>query len=282
MNPSRLKYYEVFGLTEKATKSEVKRAYRKLAMKFHPDRNPDPKAHKLFLDLTEAYQVLMDDHPVPKPATANPNQPRNEKTEDQRIREAKERLKQQNNRIRLQQEYYFRKMTSGARWKIFRITAYAAAFIACVLLIEPFLPTHFEEHTIVAYSGSYNGLEHSDIRYLKTDRDLRLFVSSPPQVILRSHPQISVERSFWMRNPVRLWYQTMYSKRSYPIDFSIANIYPLTSVLLLLPAFTLWYKRKAYYFVMLYYFSQYIVGGILLYILFSQDRWAHLVTFGLL
>ena len=54
-------YYEVLGVERNATEEEVKRAYRKLAVKFHPDKNPDdPHAEEKFKELGEAYDVLMD------------------------------------------------------------------------------------------------------------------------------------------------------------------------------------------------------------------------------
>jgi molecular chaperone DnaJ len=54
-------YYEVLGIGRNATDEEVKRAYRKLAVKFHPDKNPDdPHAEEKFKELGEAYDVLMD------------------------------------------------------------------------------------------------------------------------------------------------------------------------------------------------------------------------------
>lgn len=54
-------YYEVLGVTRSASVEEVKRAYRKLAVKFHPDKNPDdPHAEEKFKELGEAYDVLMD------------------------------------------------------------------------------------------------------------------------------------------------------------------------------------------------------------------------------
>jgi molecular chaperone DnaJ len=54
-------YYEVLGVQRTATSEEVKRAYRKLAVQFHPDKNPgDPHAEEKFKELGEAYDVLMD------------------------------------------------------------------------------------------------------------------------------------------------------------------------------------------------------------------------------
>jgi molecular chaperone DnaJ len=54
-------YYEVLGISRGTSEEETKRAYRKLAVKFHPDKNPDdPHAEEKFKELGEAYDVLMD------------------------------------------------------------------------------------------------------------------------------------------------------------------------------------------------------------------------------
>ncbi len=54
-------YYEVLGLSREAPDADIKKAYRRLAMKHHPDRNPDdPKAELAFKEAKEAYEVLSD------------------------------------------------------------------------------------------------------------------------------------------------------------------------------------------------------------------------------
>lgn len=54
-------HYEILGVTREASADEIKRAYRGLSLKWHPDRNPSPEAQSKFQEISSAYEILSDD-----------------------------------------------------------------------------------------------------------------------------------------------------------------------------------------------------------------------------
>jgi molecular chaperone DnaJ len=61
LSTNRGDYYAVLGISEAATENEIKAAFRKLALKYHPDKNPgDPEAETRFKEISSAYDVLAD------------------------------------------------------------------------------------------------------------------------------------------------------------------------------------------------------------------------------
>lgn len=56
-------YYKILGVSNDATQADIKKAYRKLALKWHPDKNPERQAEatKKFRDISKAYEVLSDE-----------------------------------------------------------------------------------------------------------------------------------------------------------------------------------------------------------------------------
>src|SRR5699024_12760037 len=59
---SKRDYYEVLGVQKSASSDDIRKAYRRMAMKYHPDRNPDSaEAEEKFKEAKEAYEILSDD-----------------------------------------------------------------------------------------------------------------------------------------------------------------------------------------------------------------------------
>ena len=54
-------HYKTLSIGRNASKEEIKKAYRKLALQWHPDKNQDPRAHDMFIQINEAYLILSDD-----------------------------------------------------------------------------------------------------------------------------------------------------------------------------------------------------------------------------
>lgn len=276
------KYFALFGLTEDASQHELRKAYRKLAMQFHPDKNQDPKAEEVFIQLKQAYELLLDyQKNGPKNYTVKPSRNRN-KHAAHRNPNTKRKYQNTQEFERFKEEYYFKKLTSGTKWKVFTWMKNIAVVIGLLLIIEEFLPTHFTTKTVEAYSDFYNGLEQNSVRCLLTHDGQKMWIENPTVRMFYENPIIQVEESFIFRNPVKIWYQELDFKKHYPVDFSAVNLFPVIPFLFFIPFITHRYRRKNYIFTIGYIFSFYIIGTLLLWFLLTQDRWLHLLTFGLI
>ena len=60
MTTKKRDYYEILGVEKSASDEKIRKAFRKLALEFHPDRNKSPDASEKFKEISEAYQVLTD------------------------------------------------------------------------------------------------------------------------------------------------------------------------------------------------------------------------------
>lgn len=284
------KYYKILGLPNGALQTEIRKKYRKLVMQYHPDRNDSPAAKEKFILLKDAYEILMDKKSLPdlrrkRPAKSNPKQKEAEDQfqRDQRAREAQIRYEQLKQKEFLENERYYQMMTKGVKWKTIRVSAILGAILSLMILCDYYLPRHYKEDRVSGYNINYaRGLNGTPISLIETESEEVYWVERLTSDLYGKNREILIESSWFFHNPVRIISKGKLHNTYYDINFNMFIIGWILIPLFLVPAFTLYYKRKTIGFTVLYHFSYYAINSLILIYLISEDRWAHILTFGLL
>ncbi len=273
------KYLEMLNLPIYASKDDIRKQFRKLAKEFHPDRNKAENATEIFQSIKEAYDYLIEDRPEINFIPIE-NSPSEEIKRMERIRKAKERLREQ----RLAEEKKiiesYQKLTSGLRWKVFSTISVISLFASFILLSEPYLPKHLEKQIVTDYSSSYNGLTQNQVFLIKTNQKLKIFCKHTLQEKLFYNDTIYIERSFVFHNPTKIFHRNKLEIDSYNIDFSVVNLFPFISILFSIPFFVQQKKQFTTSYIFLYKLSFYVIEGLFLIFLITQDRWLHFIFLG--
>lgn len=289
------RYYRVLGLPDGADQDSIRKAYRKQAMRFHPDRNPSKSAEKQFIVITEAYEILTGKRPAPAPrrtatTSQNPNVSKKaaerratkaRKSDEERVKEAQERYREQQLREKLEDEAYFRKLTTGVKWKTVKVCAVVGIILSILFIADRFLPHHYETDRVTHYSlnqaFSSNG---SPLSIVKTKKDNYYWVSRMTYTLYGRAPSISVESSWIFHEPIRLISHGKVENTYFNVHYTFYSNFFLILAIMLTPTFTIFYKRRTPTFTILYHTSYFGIGALILYFVFTHDRWAHLLTLG--
>lgn len=275
------RYYDILGLPMGASKDEVKRAYRKLVKLYHPDRNSSPEAQQRFLLIQKAYDVINSGVIAAAKSSETAYEKRKREGEE-RLKKARERYRKTHAQEQYREHVYYHKLTSGKQWLFFKTMSYLCAFIAALLLIEFFLPHHFVKDSIRGYShDTYGGLRTNSVMLVELQNEGKFFIENTGYKSPFDYHTCFLEQSWIFHQPLALHHpQNGISYYVYPIDFTVNSLFPVSIVLLLVPLFTVYYKRKNANFSILYHASYYFVFILLLLFLFTEDRWIHFLTAG--
>ena len=219
----RNKYYKILGLSTNATENDVRKAYRKLVMKYHPDKNQNPGAEDLFIQITEAYEILTGkkDAPVSAERRSQPQTEQNKEEEKkQRVKNAQKRYQEQRFREFLENEIYFRKLTSGVKWKTMKVSAVIGALLALMLIADYILPHHYKEDRVTHYTlNRARGEWGKQLSLVQTESEDKYWISRITYSLYGRYPDIFVESSWIFHNPIRLVSREKMKYRYYDIHF---------------------------------------------------------------
>lgn len=279
---SKNKYYRILGLAPDASQDDVRRAYRKMVMKYHPDKNPSPTAEAKFIQIKEAYEVLtgkVEEKVVRVRSTSTEQEKKEEK--EARVKEAQKRYEEQQYRSFMDNELYYQRLTTGFRWKLMKISAIFGIILNLMFIADYFLPHHYEEDRVSQYNiNPAKGTDGKDISLIVTEKGERYWINNISFALYTVDPDIFVERSWFFHNSINLISVIDLKYRFYKIDFNYYRHAWLFMLVFFVPLFTVLYKRRSTSFTVIYHFAYYISNTMMIVFILTGDRWAHILTLG--
>lgn len=276
------KYFKILGLPENADQTEIRKQYRKLAMRLHPDKNPSPLAKEQFLLVSDAYEILIGRKSPPSNGHVHISKSK-EKTQEERIREAKIRHDEQLKKERLENERYYRSLFTGRKWKIIKVASIIGCLISLLLIVDLFLPRHFEKDKVEFYARNIHfGNEQIEHSLVKTEKGTYFWIGGIDHTLYSEYPSVYVERTWIFHQPIHLISIQKIKYIYFPIKYTFFSILFIVIILMLVPIFIRFFRQKKVWYTVVYHLALYISTGLILFFLFSNDHWAHLLTLGIL
>jgi hypothetical protein len=276
------RYFKILELPETANQSEIRKQYRKLAMRLHPDKNPSPQAKDQFLLVSEAYEILIGRKAPPTLGRVHISKSK-EKTHEERIREARIRHEDQLKKERLENELYFRNLFIGRKWKILKVASVLGCFISLLIILDLFLPSHYEEDKIEFYARNIQmGNEKLDHSLVRTEKGSYFWISGIDYTLYNEYPSIYIEKTRIFHQPIQLISIQKIKYAYFPVKYTFYSVAFIVILFMLIPMLIRVVRQKKVWYTVLYHLALYVSSGLILIFLFSNDHWAHLLTFGLL
>lgn len=274
--------YKLFGLNPGASEEEIRKKYRVLAKKHHPDVNKDEKSTKRFLEIQEAYEFLLQD--ILRPEEVDEVQvPETSLEEDYAVYRAHAAEQYRARKLKEEKELQamYERLQSGPTFLFHRIIAVACIIVLVALLLDLFLPHHIEKSVIESYSTDvYQSMNDNLVSLAKTQSGDRFFLNAFSNRYFDTNPFVDIERTNILHQAVHVISDAKDLKQIIPIHFSFYWAQAVLFFFFLIPSVFLWYRKKDAFFIMGSYFSRYGSGILLLYFLMTEGRWYHLLTLG--
>ncbi len=207
-------YYQILGVSQQAHEEEIKRAFRKLVITYHPDKNPSPEAEIIILEINEAYEVLSD----PEKRTLYDNL-LSGRTVVERVRPHHHRDPRY--RRRAPDPNYKSKL----QLKLEMLEAYLpqALFISrCALAFSLFIaldflfPSSRENEIIARMKSKQYGLRLGSVQQLWTNKNNLFKLDREDILNFREGMTVLVTYSTWMRVPISIESMETHYKATIP------------------------------------------------------------------
>ena len=271
-------YYEILNLPEGASKAEIKKSYRTLVKKYHPDVNNDPKAHQKYLEINQAYEALLDPKPKKQTTVSGPSSKTKkwQKYREQSRRKHTERKRQQEIEIKA----FYKLLRKGWRRNWIRTNVLVGVIISIFMIADQYSePTQRR----VAITSFKDYSSHNSVMTIEGNFTLNDAHSS-----LRYHNECILFESKYLKHGLYLAYghegKNIYHKvLQAPRGPSFYWGYLIVLAVSLMPLlFYLFFRKNTAWFVFGHYATLIVTTPWLLYFMFMHPIMLETLKFGTL
>ncbi len=272
------KYYKILGLSSSANDTLVKKRYRELAKKFHPDKNKDENSTKLFQEIKDAYEHILN-----RDFTATRKDiPPTQKTAEQKFHEnawkRAEQLKKQEAEELL---HFYNSFRLGWKKRIVNLVAIIGAICLLGIIADDFLPLKESIETVEDFSANPSHSIGNDYVYeVKFKNGQTLWLNHQNIHKLDNLPQLILAKTSIFHQPVYVESRSDENTTRTTIHFTFYWAQAVLFIFLILPIVIRFYKRNNVFFVLGNYLTFTISSGLLLLFLLNDLKIIHLLTFG--
>lgn len=281
--------YKVLGVHQNATATEIRKAYRALVKKYHPDKNKNKDAAAHFLAIQEAYEQINSGKTPSLEFIARKQQKAQAAYEAEleayRIkREAtREKLRQKQQQEEAYRIAYLKQLRSGKNGLWHRSVAYFGMILTLVLWIDYFLPAVQKPITVKTFGiqtyGSVDG--HSVQLFESTDGRYFWTADYFTQQLTKVKALETIETP-WLHQTKALGFQEGLYYKTVPVHFSFYWAQIWLSLLFLLPFISWRWASADIIFVAGSVVSRFLIPGLIIFFLISENRYIHLISLGYL
>ena len=275
------KYYTILGLHHNANARDVKGAYRSLVKQYHPDVNPSKEAHQKFLKITEAYEIITGQRPVPQ-SRSRRQTPQNSgtphtKTQEQINKERVERIKREKE-LQAKKEYLAQLKihelyVTGWRKNLFNAVLFTSIVCLLLIILDYNLPEKITKHRVDRSEYLGISITHSlpyHLVYYDNNKRLEVIGGTgenlePDDIFYLTNTAIMNEKREFILKSGNYGY---YAK----IKGSIYSILPIAVIFLLLPIIARYMRQNIWAYATTYKLAVAATGLFLLYFLFEEMR----------
>lgn len=256
----------MLGIAPTTDKAKIKKAYRKLAFKYHPDLNPTQEAHNKFIEITEAYEICIGEKIIKHNGSIKSEKTPQQEREE-RMQRAREYYRQSKIREEKENKAYFESLISGKKWRFLNVFGVISATFTLLLLIDYYvLPTTDEKGTINTFKYKEGGptvIINGETYYLEKSF-LKVTEVSKYVILKRSLFFNEVKVIKFIDNNNTFIYINP--------DRSVFSLLWLFVILFLLPLFVVLYKKPTFIFTFFYTISLYVVPLVFFVVLITRSR----------